>query len=257
VKEREESIMVEDHVQARPVTEVQNRRWLLDLEFWFDRATWSAYMTFVLLSGMVLLILLPNSQRLSEILPTPPDRILFPAFFVILYGILAITLGQAEIEWQERLRWPRSLFHLLARQLFVLALALPYWLIFLLAHSLHLGMSLPILLHTGIYGSVLGLFGWRLALTRRSEIYQFNLKYLLFTLYLLGSFFLPGLNYLNPLWQLDRFLGESPASHWIGLAVQSYLLWAAVAFALVFWIRRCLIRDAEERGSHGVEISGP
>ena len=222
-------------------------------DFWFDRTTWSAYMAFVLLAGTLLLILLPNSQRIAESLSTPPDTVLFSAFFVVLYGILAMTLGQAEMEWQERLLWPGTLVHLLARQLLALALTLPYWLIFLIAHSITLWMSLGVLLHLCVYGVVLGLFGWRLALTRRSEIFQFNLKYLSFTLYLIGSFFVPGINYLNPLWPLDRMLAENRAD-WIGLFAQSYLLWAGVGLVFIWWIRRCLMR--EEGRANGVNVSG-
>ncbi|OGF53223.1 MAG: hypothetical protein A2Z21_09625 [Candidatus Fraserbacteria bacterium RBG_16_55_9] len=227
----------------------------IDPDFWFDRATWSAYMAFVLLTGATLLILLPSSLSIAERPTTPPDTVLFSAFFVILYGILAMTLGQEEIDWQERLLWPGSLLHLLARQLLALVLTLPYWLIFLIAHSLSPFTSLGVLLHFSVYGLVLGLFGWRLALTRRSEIFQFNLKYLSFTLYLIGSFFLPGLNYLNPLWPLDRMLGEN-RTDWIALFTQSYLLWAGVGLLFVWWIRRCILREMIEEGrANGVNVS--
>ena len=227
-----------------------------DVDFWFDRTTWSAYMAFALLTGLVLLLFLPSSQRILDSLAAPPDLLLFPLLFIILYGILAMTLGQAEIHWTQHASWPSSITHLVARQLFALALALPYWFIFLGAHSLSLLLSLVVLLHLCLYGFVLGCFGWRLGLTRRSEIFQFNLKYLIFATYLIGSFFLPGLSYLNPLWPLDRLLRESSGSGLIGLFIQSDLLWLATGFLLALWIHRSLERELAEKGRpHGVDIS--
>jgi len=221
------------------------QKFQIDADFWFDRTTWSTYMAFVLLTGLVLLIFLPNSQRIVESLTALPDMVIFPAFFVILYGILAITLGQAEIHWQGRLSWSGSLAHLLARQLFALALTLPYWLIFLRAHLLGLEISVGIGLYLCIYGFVLSLFGWRLALTQRSEVFQFNVKYLVFALLLLSSFFVPGIQALNPLWPLEAWLREDSFAQWFGPLLQSSLWWAIVGLLLALWIRHSLLPPGE------------
>ena len=217
----------------------------MDADFWFDRTTWSAYMAFVLLTGLVLLIFLPQSQRVLDSLTALPDMVLFPAFFLILYGILAMTLGQAEIHWQTRLSWSGSLLHLAARQLLALALTLPYWLVFLTAHSLGLEVSSGIFVHLCMYGFVLSLFGWRLALTRRSEVFQFNLKYLIFALYLVGSFFISGISSLNPLWPLEGWLKEYTFTQGVASSLQSVLLWGAVGLLLALWTRHSRIQEQE------------
>lgn len=216
----------------------------LEGDFWLDRSTWSTYMAFVLVAGLLLLLFLPGSQRIAELRSPSDSMVFFPTLFVILYGIVAMTLGQAEFDWQRRLAWPGPLLQLSARQSLALLLTLPYWLTFLSTYSLSPLMSLAVLLQLGIYGSVLGLFGWRLAQSQRSEIFRFNLKYLGFFSFLGASFFVPGLKLLNPFWPLLSLLEEGRLDHYHW----NFLLWVAVGLSMVLWVRSCLNRQAIKEG---------
>ncbi len=207
----------------------------VDGAFWFDSSTWSTYMAFVLLAGLLLLVFLPGTQRIGELQASPANgAAVFSLLFLMIYGIVAMTLGQAEVEWERRLTWPGQLLHLLLRALLALVLTFPYWLVFTLAHSLSPLLSIAILLHLGLVGFVLGLFGWGLALTQRSEIFQFNLKYLGFFLYLAASFFVPGFQFLNAYWPLMALLAEMAPWPYVSF----YLLWAGVGLMLALWTRR-------------------
>jgi len=226
---------------------------LIESDYWLDRVDWSAYLAFLILGGLVLLIVLPADQRIAQISSeNPPPEGLFPAAFVILYGIFAMALGGAEVEaWRGRLSWGGHLIHLLGRQLLALGLTLPYWLTFLRAHSFPSSAALGVFAHLLVYGYVLSLFGCRLALSRRSELFQFNLKYLLFISYLIGCFFVPGLRYLNPFWPLDKLLGKEGLPEGASFFLISYLLWAALGLLLALWIRRAL---REGGRADGLEI---
>lgn len=225
-------------------------------DYWLDRATWSAYLAFLMLAGVALLITLPNNQRVAEASSSHfASSVLFPSLFAILYGILAMALGQAEIEWwRGRLSWAGHLLHLLSRQLLALGLTLPYWLTFIMAYSLAPLVLVGALAHLLVYGYVLSLFGCRLAVSNRSELFQFNLKYLIYAGYLIGSFFVPGLRYLNPFWPLNELLGSNVVAEAgrVNFFLASYILWVAVGILLALWIKRGLSREGR---ADGVEIS--
>jgi hypothetical protein len=197
-------------------------------------------MTFLLLTGAVLLLTLPSSLPIEGLSPAAFEPAgSFPLIFVILYGILAMALGQAEANW-GRLPWPGQLIHLLSRQLLALSLTLPYWLMFLMAHAHSPLLSGLILLQLGLYGAALGLFSWRLALTGHSEIFRFNLKYSMFILYLIISFLIPPLHFLNPYWAIGELLGGASIEEASGLLIQGSAAWVGVGVLFALWIRHRL-----------------
>jgi len=210
-------------------------------EYWFDKTTWASQMTFFLLSGAVLLLALPSSRPIEDLTPASFEPAgAFPLIFVIFYGILALALGQAEADWRDRLSTAGQLVQLLGRQLLTLAITLPYWLILLMAHAQSPLLSGLVLLQLGIYGFMMGLFGWGLALLARSEVFRFNLKYSIFILYLVVSFLIPPLRLLSPYWAIVELLGGASIGEASGLLIQGPLVWGGVAASIGLWIRRRL-----------------
>lgn len=226
--------MGDDRTRTGIIGRIGRVRPHLDGDYWFDRGTWSAYITYTLLVGLAAVIALPTSRRISEIEAVPIEASgIFPIFFVVLYGILAITLGQAEPAWRERASVDAQHVHLFVRELFALALALPYWLVYVMADARGPLILLGILLQLWLFGAVLGLFGWRLALTHTSEIFQFNTKYLVYFGSLLVTGLVPAFGALSPFNALDRMLAGS-----VWPVVQGDLVWLAAGAVLAWSIRR-------------------
>jgi hypothetical protein len=189
---------------------------------------------------------LPYSQQIRELTAGIFGAVgLFTVVFVIIYGILAVSLGQLEghCEWIAEPNWQGHLTHLLARQSLALALTLPYWVVFLAAYGLPLGRLAGILGHLLLYGSVLGLLGWRLALWGRSEIVEFNLKYLGLMAFWAGSMFVPGLRELNPFQTITYWLEGTAFIH--GSELLRALAWLGLAVLVALWVRRALRAPSE------------
>lgn len=214
-------------------------------DYLIERATWSATITYVIFAGGVTLIALPMQRRVGEIASDASGTIaLFSALFCLLFGVLAITIGQAEHRWRGRLSWSGQLRQLSVRVLFVLALSLPYWAAYLMANVRSLFVLGLVLVHLWLWGMMLGLAGWRLALTPWSDIVQFNVKYASFFGYLLLS----GLGQLMPLFSvigpfrtLDGLV-TSGSGAW-GLLLQGAAVWIAISTGLIVSLRRVCERS--------------
>lgn len=214
--------------------------WSIDQDFWFDRRTWSAYIGFLVLVAISLLLGLPSSEPVRQLTAGQAWPVgVFPMAFVIVYGVLALTLGQCEVAWEARLSPAGQLGHLGGRLLFALALVIPLWLSYLFAYSREVILIGGLFVHLALYGIVFGLLGWWLGLTRRSEITQFNLKYLLFFSYVVATTLIQGLRYLNPVAPIDAMLWGHQGS--VGFSVTSELLWVAVGTIAGWRVRRRLI----------------
>ncbi len=221
----------------------------IEWEYWIDRASWTSYLAFLMITGATALLSLPYSQQVRELAAGIFGAVgLFTVVFVVIHGILAVSLGQLE-ESSGRLvesDWRGRLVRLLARQLFALALTLPYWVVFLSAYGLPLGRLIGIMGHLLIYGGTLGLLGWRLALSGRSEIVEFNLKYLGLMAFWAGSLFVPGLRELNPFQPISYWLGGTALSRGSELLLHTFV-WLGLAVLVALWIRRTLGKPREGR----------
>jgi uncharacterized membrane protein len=216
-------------------------------EYWIDRPSWTSYLAFLMITGATVLLSLPYSQQIRELTAGIFGAVgLFTVVFVIIYGIVAVSLGQLEerCDWIAQSDWRGHLTHLLARQFLALALTLPYWVVFLAAYGLPLERLAGILGHLLLYGSVLGLLGWRLAHSGRSEIVEFNLKYLGLMAFWAGSLFIPGLRELNPFQPITYWLEGSPFIHGSELLLRA-LAWLGLAVLVAFWVRRALRAPSE------------
>ena len=217
----------------------------LQPDYLIERSTWSATIAYVIFAGLVTLAALPVAQRIEKVAPDGGGTIaLFSALFCLLFGVLAITIGQAERRWRERLSWIAQLQQLSVRLLFALTLALPYWIVYTMAHVRPLtGLGL-IVIHLWLWGLMLGLAGWRLALTPWSDIAQFNLKYAGFFGYLILSGLgqiIPFMGAIGPFRALDG-LATAGVAAW-GLLLQSGAVWIIVSIALAVSIRRVYERS--------------
>ena len=218
----------------------------VDATYWIDRETWPSCLALLLLVSLALLLALPYGARVGELTEgaLQPNRI-FPVVYVIVYGIVAVTLGQAEARALHPPSWGGRWRRLLARQALAVGLTLPHWTAFLAAYVLPFGLLVGLVLQLLLYGLVLGLFGWRLALMDSSDLVQFNVKYLALVLLWVGSLFVPGLIALNPFGMVERWLSGTPEP---GGVVVSGGLWLGLAAALSAWTRRAVRRRSEGRG---------
>ena len=209
-------------------------------DYLIERATWSATITYVIFAGIVALIALPMQQRVGEIAADAGGTIaLFSALFCLLFGVLAITIGQAEHRWSGRLSWGAQLGQLSVRVGFVLALSLPYWTAYLVANVRSLTVLGLVLVHLWLWGMMLGLAGWRLALTPWSDIVQFNVKYASFFGYLLLSGLgqlIPFISVVGPFRTLDGLVAGG-LSAW-ELLLQGAVIWLAIGIGLIVSLRR-------------------
>lgn len=225
-----------------------------DWDYWFDRETWSSYMAFLLLASAVLLIALPNSIEIGSVSPRAFEMIdLFPTLYVVLFGILAMTLGQAEMSWEHRLSKSGQFIHLLNRVLVGLALTTPLWVVYLMANTISPLYILGILAHFTLYGLVLALFGWRLCLTHLSEIFQFNVKYISYFGMLAGTYFFAPIQVLNPIVPLQWVLIEGHVQS-VNQLLGFYGAWIVLGAIVGYFIMRRMAREDREREAHGREI---
>ncbi len=224
--------------------QARQRRLAIEADYWIDRETWSSYLAFLLLAGLALFLALPYSVRIGELTASAlqPNG-LFPVLYVIIYGIIAVTLGQAEAGRERPAigrSWRWHWLRLFARQALAIGLTLPYWVAFLAAYVLPVTLIVGIAVQLLLYGLTLGLFGWRLALTRYSEIVQFNVKYLALIALWMVSLFVPGLLYFNPFGMVQRWLSGYPGVE----AVISGGLWLGLAALLSGWTWRAFQRPS-------------
>jgi len=233
-------------IRGRVARLFQAGRARLQPDYLIERATWSATITYVIFTGIVALLALPMEQRIGEIASDSAGGALaiYTVLFCLLFGVLALTMGQAERRWQARLSLGGQLRHLAVRVLFALALALPYWAAYMMAHVRSLAALALVLVHLGLWGLVLGLAGWRLELAPWSDIVQFNVKYGGFFAYLVLAGVgqqLPAVGIIGPFRTLDGLMTQG-VDAW-GLLLQGAFVWIALGLALTISVRRAYGRS--------------
>lgn len=223
--------------ERRTFLEPRRKRADLPWDYWIDGQVWSVVFAFLVILLLLLMVTSPFPSQVKGVLDrSSTGGALFLVIYLLVFGIAAITLGQAETMWRDRLSWRGSLLHLGARIALALLLSLPFWLVLFALLGAE-GLRLPALLaHLWLFGMVLALFGWWLGLSGASELVQFNVKYLAFFGFLFGSLFLPGLRLLNP-FALTEFVLWGPeaaeGAPWAG-----ELLWLGLGLLLAAATRR-------------------
>lgn len=199
----------------------------LPWDYWIDGRVWPAVFALLAILLVLLVVTSPSRRPVGEAVTDPSTGgALFAGGFILVFGIAAITLGQAEANWHNRLPWRGSLLHLGARVALALLLTIPFWMVLFSVLSLDVGRIPLVLGYLWLFGTVLALFGWGLALTGTSDLVQCNVKYLAFFAFLFAGFFVPGLRGVNPFAALEFALwgtvppGWSPLGAglwWLGL----------------------------------------
>lgn len=196
-------------------------------------ATWSAYLSYLILSGIPLLMALPSTARIDALVE--PRLSMLPIFTTVatlLFAIYSLNFGPV----QARLRQPPQQIpmSLLAHVCLLLVLSLPYWTVFQGISGHSIGRVLGALTYLVLYGSCWALGGLVIGLRWPSEIAQFNLKYALLIASMLGTFFV--VRPLNPLLALSIWFGEGSLDEQWGFLLMGYGGLVLVGLALFMWV---------------------
>lgn len=202
----------------------------LALDYWLTRSNWSLYVSFLIFTGIALVIAMPSGGA-APADPVPNLKMFFPIAYIVLYGIIAMNLGQ-DVGANGR-----SPLLLSAQLAFALFITIPYWIVF--KTIIHTGW-LQILWglgHLFVYGFMLGLFGVLLVTLFESEITQFNVKYAFCISYLLGSLFIAIAHPVSPFHALAFILGDKALHQPTLFFLESYGAFAIITAFLLFLIR--------------------
>ncbi len=196
-------------------------------------ATRSVYLSYLILSGIPLLMALPSTARIDELVkPRPSMLSVFTTVTTLLFTIYSLNFGPVHAKLKKTLR--EIQMSVLAHVCLLLVLSLPYWTVFqgLSGHSI--GRVLGALTYLVLYGWCWALGGLVIGLRWPSEIAQFNLKYALLVASMLGTFFI--LRPLNPLLTLSIWFGEGSVSEQWGFLLIGYGGLVLVFLALFVWV---------------------
>lgn len=196
-------------------------------------ATWSVYLSYLILSGIPLLMALPSTTRIDALVE--PRLSMLPIFAIVailLFAIYSLNFGPVH----ARLRKPPQEIQmsLLAHVCLLLLLSLPYWTVFQGISGHSIGRVVGALTYLVLYGSCWALGGLVIGLRWPSEIAQFNLKYALLIASILGTFFI--LRPLNPLLTLSIWFGEGSLNEQWGFLLMGYGGLILVVLALFMWV---------------------
>lgn len=222
--------------------------WRKEEGYLINRATWSLYGALLIFTGAVLLIALPLTKKIANIAGSGPGiTSFFAGAIVIMYGLFAINAGQGGAGWKSRYgpRYTRYIGHLILQLIFALFVTAPYWTLFKVVTYTELAAVLWSTAHLLIYGLLLALFGFWLALTVKSEVLQFDLKYIVFIAYLVGTFFYG--QFANPFLNLTLILSEGP--YQTGFFLKGYPTLMGLGLLLAFLTWRA-VRKVEEAPLH-------
>ena len=209
---------------------------------------WSLYVSFLIFTGLALVMALPPGGQAAVISDyTLNLKMLFTIVYVVLYGIIAMNLGQ-QLQFasyqvtssQLRESTAACRLCLTAQLAFALFITAPYWIVFkTISYATWLQIFWAVG-HLGVYGFVLGLFGFWLAVLTDSEIARFNLKYAVFVCYLLSTLFVSVTHPLNPFHALSFILGGEQSGTHAFFFLESYSALALIGCFLLFLIRRSI-----------------
>jgi hypothetical protein len=196
-------------------------------------ATWSSYVSYLILSGIPLLMALPSTARIDALVE--PRLSMLPVFTTVttlLFAVYSLNFGPVHAKLKKPLREIQT--SVLAHVVLLLVLSLPYWTVFQGISGHSIGRVVGALSYLVLYGSCWALGGLVIGVRWPSEIAQFNLKYALLIVGMLGTFFI--VRPLNPLLTLSIWFGEgSPSEQW-GFLLMGYGGLLLVVLALLMWV---------------------
>ncbi|MCL6641699.1 MAG: hypothetical protein K6T71_00025 [Candidatus Bipolaricaulota bacterium] len=194
--------------------------------------TWSAYVGYLVLTGIPLLMALPSSARIDAL--SEPRLSMVPIFVtaaIALFTIYSLNFGPAHAKLR---RSPQEIHtSLLGHVGFLMVLSLPYWTVFVGISGLPLARIAVALFYLVLYGSCWALIGLAIGLRWPSEITQFNIKYALLIVSVIGTFF--ALRPLNPFLVLSLWFGEGSLKEQWGFLLLAYGSLGAGIFLLLRW----------------------
>lgn len=207
-------------------------------------ATWSTYVSYLILSGIPLLMALPSTARIDALIE-PRLRMLpiFTTVTTLLFTIYSINFGLVHAKLKKTLREIQT--SVPAHVCLLLVLSLPYWTVFQGISGHSIGRVVGALAYLVLYGSCWALGGLVIGLRWSSEIAQFNLKYALLIAGMLGTFFI--VRPLNPLLTLSLWFGEGSLSEQWGFLLMGYGGLVLVVLALFAWVTILLGKREQEK----------
>jgi hypothetical protein len=201
--------------------------------------TWSAYVGYLVLSGVPLLMALPSSARIDAL--SEPRLSMLPIFVTaatVLFTVYSLNFGPAHAKLR---RSPQEIHtSLLGHVGFLMLLSLPYWTVFEGLSGLSLARIVGALVYLTLYGSCWAVIGLAIGLRWPSEITQFNVKYALLIVSVITTFF--ALRPLNPFLVLSLLLGEGSLREQWGFLMVAYGSLGAGVSLLLQWTLRLLNR---------------
>ncbi len=195
---------------------------------WLTAQTLSFHLSYLILTGIPLLLALPTPSRIDELLEPQMNFLgLFSTVTILLFIVYALNMGVAHAKSS------RPALALPMRIALLGLFSLPYWTIYQGLTALAPDRLLFALIYLLWQGLCWAYGGWLIAMRWPSEITQFNIKYALAALILSVTFFL--LQPLNPFLMLSLWLSESPLHNQSLFLVAGYGGLLLVLMALAFW----------------------
>lgn len=214
--------------------------WERERSYIISRHNWSLYVSLLIFTGLALVMALPPGGQAAVLSDYWLDlKMLFVIVYVVIYGIVAMNLGQ---NIPSNPQEPGAVRLLFAQLAFALFITTPYWIVFktiIYASWFQIFWAIG---HLFMYGFVLGLFGFLLAVRTESEIAQFNVKYAVFVGFLLGTLFISAAHPLNPFHALSFILGREHIGPPTWFFLEGYSALALLGVFLLFLIRRTVNR---------------
>jgi hypothetical protein len=221
--------------------------WQNERGYLLNPTTWSSYMTFLIFIVLALLISIPTAVEVRSASQNSGStlKLFYPFAAIVLFGILAMNLGQMQQEWVAQFgkRARRYYLQLLAQIGFLLLLMLPAWIVYQGINHLPWERLIWGFGHLFVYGLMTGLFGLLIGLKADSDIAQFNIKYATFIAFALGTAI--WLQPLNPFLVPMAIFGDAVLNQSIFFFLQSYVGFGILIAMLWRWTYR-QIQSLEE-----------
>lgn len=194
--------------------------------------SWSAYVSYLILTGIPLILALPSSARVDDLIePRLNLSSIFMIVATVLFPVYSFNFGLAH---GRVVVPPKELsIRLFVHVLFLVVLSLPYWTVFAGMTGHGLGRLAGALGYLGLYGACWAMLGVPMGRRWPAEIAQFHIKYLLISIALVVTFFV--LRPLNPFLMLSLWFGEGALREQVGFVLMGYLSVVTALGILLWW----------------------